>query len=299
MNQQDTIVRTADIAVIKNGCILLIKRACAPFEGMWALPGGRVDPGEVEIQAAIRELREETDLVGLHLTRVAVFDDPNRDPRPGRWISTAYVAVVPDDMELSVTAGDDAKEARWFALSDLPALAFDHSAIIERVRAHLNVNEQSTPTCNHTSVGVIVQRYGSLLLIERQTFPIGIACPAGHVDEGETYEQAAYRMLHEQTGLEAYSLELVAEGRRYQACTRPSGLYHFHDWKVYQAYVTYGQELRENTDACIDWYTPQYVSYFARRTELHLSEQLSPTQWQADPGLEVVWYHFLRQVKLI
>jgi ADP-ribose pyrophosphatase YjhB (NUDIX family) len=157
------------------------------------------------------------------------------------------------------------------------------------------------PFCNHKSCGVIVERYGTLLLIERQKFPIGMACPAGHVEEGETYEQAAYRELFEETGLEAHSLELVAQGRRYQACRRPSGLVHFHDWKVYRAQVTLSQQLRENTDECksADWYTPQHLAYLAKRTELYQAEQLSPLEWQADPGLEVVWYNWLRHLKLI
>ena len=162
------------------------------------------------------------------------------------------------------------------------------------------MNKLSTTTpCNHTSVGIIVERYGSLLLIERQKFPIGMAVPAGHVDEGETYEQAAYRELFEETGLEAHGLILVIEGRRYQSCRRPGGS--FHDWKVYRAHVTHSQELRENTDECkrIDWYTPEYVAHLAKRTELYVAQQLSPAQWQASPGLEVVWYQFLRNLKLI
>jgi ADP-ribose pyrophosphatase YjhB (NUDIX family) len=157
----------------------------------------------------------------------------------------------------------------------------------------------TTPTCNHTSVGLIVQRYGTLLLIERHKFPIGMAAPSGHVDEDETYEQAAYRELFEETGLQAHSLTLVAEGLRYQWCRRPGG--QWHDWKVYCAQVTLAQELRENAGECkrIGWYTPEHVAYLAKRTELYQAEQLSPDAWQVSPGLEVVWYYFLRQLKLI
>lgn len=63
-----------------------------------------------------------------NLHQIGVWDQPDRDPR-GRYVTFAYMAVVPDDTK--ATAGDDARAARWWPLSELPEqLAFDHADII-------------------------------------------------------------------------------------------------------------------------------------------------------------------------
>ncbi|KIF05646.1 DNA hydrolase [Streptomyces sp. RSD-27] len=126
----ETIRHTADVvALTPAGHVLLIERGWPPFEGAWALPGGWVDPGEAVHVAAARELAEET---GVHvnvgnLHQIGVWDQPGRDPR-GRYITTAYMITVPDGTP--ITAGDDARDARWWPLTDLPELAFDHADII-------------------------------------------------------------------------------------------------------------------------------------------------------------------------
>nr|WSW49836.1 NUDIX hydrolase [Streptomyces sp. NBC_01001] len=126
----ETIRHTADVvALTPAGHVLLIERGWPPFEGAWALPGGWVDPGEAVHVAAARELAEET---GVHvnvgdLHQIGVWDQPGRDPR-GRYITTAYMIIVTDGTP--ITAGDDARDARWWPLNDLPELAFDHADII-------------------------------------------------------------------------------------------------------------------------------------------------------------------------
>src|SRR5574340_458849 len=72
--------------------VLLIQRQKPPFQGMWALPGGKLNVGETLYQAAQRELQEETGIPPLPLEQLALFDDPGRDPR-GRVISVAYLAI--------------------------------------------------------------------------------------------------------------------------------------------------------------------------------------------------------------
>ncbi|MFJ2915048.1 NUDIX domain-containing protein [Streptomyces sp. NPDC087228] len=127
---QDDTVETADvIASTPDGRVLLIERDWPPYEGSWALPGGYVDPGETHRAAAARELVEET---GVRvdpgdLRRVGVWDAPGRDPR-GRYVTYAYAVTVPADT--IAQAGDDARTARWWPLTDLPPLAFDHADII-------------------------------------------------------------------------------------------------------------------------------------------------------------------------
>jgi len=112
--------------------VLLIKRANDPFEGKWALPGGFVDEDESLESAAARELHEETGLTGLILTQMHTFGNPGRDPR-GHTVSVAYVGYLPLGAE--ATAGDDAAEAGWFKLNELPGLAFDHNVIIEMAKS--------------------------------------------------------------------------------------------------------------------------------------------------------------------
>ncbi|KAG2448201.1 hypothetical protein HYH02_006786 [Chlamydomonas schloesseri] len=117
--------------------LLLIKRKNEPFKDCWALPGGFVDAGEGLDTAAARELQEETSVnpAFVSMTQVGAFGDPGRDPR-GWTITVAYAALVPTT-ELGVKAADDAKDARWFDVSALPQLAFDHKLVVRSSLRHL------------------------------------------------------------------------------------------------------------------------------------------------------------------
>jgi 8-oxo-dGTP diphosphatase len=126
----ETIRYAADVVAIDpHGRVLLIERGWDPYKGHWALPGGHVDPGEASLEAAARELEEETGVrvAAGALRLVGVFDAPGRDPR-GRYVCAAYLARVPADTH--ATAADDATDARWWPLVALPPLAFDHADII-------------------------------------------------------------------------------------------------------------------------------------------------------------------------
>jgi len=108
--------------------ILLIRRKLPPFEGKWALPGGFVQMDETLEQAAKRELKEETGVQNLYLEQLYTFGTVDRDPRE-RVVSVAYYALV-NLRDYELRAATDAQDAAWFAVVDVPSLAFDHTEIV-------------------------------------------------------------------------------------------------------------------------------------------------------------------------
>jgi 8-oxo-dGTP diphosphatase len=131
---------TVDAVVVKKGLsdifLLLIKRKNEPFKDFWALPGGFVDENEDLEIAAVRELFEETQIKVENLMQIGTFGKPFRDPR-GHMVSVAYFGLVAEDT--IAIASDDAKEAKWFSIRDLPKLAFDHLDIINTVLKKQNL----------------------------------------------------------------------------------------------------------------------------------------------------------------
>lgn len=95
--------------------ILLIRRGDHPYMNHWALPGGFMKSDETLEQAAVRELREETGVQTADLMPVGNYSDVARDPR-GRVVSAAFTAAV-DPAEVTVLSGDDAIDAKWFAVT--------------------------------------------------------------------------------------------------------------------------------------------------------------------------------------
>jgi len=115
--------------------VMLIQRDLPPFEGNWALPGGFVKIEETVDEAALRELQEETGLENVYLEQLCTIGELDRDPRE-RVVTVAYYALV----RLSdhrVQAATDAREAAWFAMDDLPDLAFDHDKILNTAHERL------------------------------------------------------------------------------------------------------------------------------------------------------------------
>jgi len=108
--------------------VLLIQRGLEPFEGQWALPGGFVHVGEAPEVSARRELLEETGVKDVYLEQLYTFGEPDRDPRE-HIISVAHYALVKLS-DHKVQAATDASNAAWFAVDDVPKLAFDHRKIL-------------------------------------------------------------------------------------------------------------------------------------------------------------------------
>ena len=111
--------------------VLLIRRSKEPFKDCWAFPGGYVNIEETIDNAVNRELEEETNISNVSLKRIDVFDAIDRDPRE-RTVSVAYYGFI-NGSNMPVKAGDDAKDAKWFSVKNLPELAFDHSIILKKI----------------------------------------------------------------------------------------------------------------------------------------------------------------------
>lgn len=125
---------TADCIVITKETepkVLLIQRGNEPYKGCWAFPGGFMEMDETLEECTIRELKEETGLIVKNddITPIGTFSKVDRDPR-GRTISQAFLTLV--DEPINVIAQDDAANAKWWPLDELPTLAFDHDEIMKK-----------------------------------------------------------------------------------------------------------------------------------------------------------------------
>ena len=121
----DAIVFVNEKELIK---VLLIERGREPFKNKWALPGGFVEMDETLETACKRELEEETGLVLEAMQQFRTYDAIERDPRH-RTISVVFSAELEEIAK--VVGSDDAAQADWFPIDELPELAFDHAQILE------------------------------------------------------------------------------------------------------------------------------------------------------------------------
>lgn len=145
--------------------VLLIRRGGEPYKGMWAFPGGFLRTNETAEQGALRELREETSLQpSSPIVQLGVFSDPDRDPRE-RVITIAFYALVKPS---EVAGGDDADEAAWFSVEELPHLAFDHKkvfeAAMERLRRDIHFQPVGFDLLDHTFTIPDLQRLYETIL---------------------------------------------------------------------------------------------------------------------------------------
>ncbi|MGD6933605.1 MAG: NUDIX hydrolase [Candidatus Bathyarchaeia archaeon] len=114
-----------------EGKILLIKRDTLPFKGYWALPGGRLDPGEIVEQTCVREVKEETGLDVEIVCKVGDYheqglkDDVEYDYYPACFVvKVVGGATRKQDSEI--------QEIKLFSLKELPSpLAFEHDQMVK------------------------------------------------------------------------------------------------------------------------------------------------------------------------
>jgi 8-oxo-dGTP diphosphatase len=131
LSQYETPLVTVDIVVFtleyNSLKVLLVQRQQAPYEKMWAIPGGFIYVGETLEEAAARWLREKTNVENIYLEQLYAFGDPARDPR-ARVITVSYYALVRQE-KLAFEANDDG--VGWFDVHQPPELAFDHQRIVQ------------------------------------------------------------------------------------------------------------------------------------------------------------------------
>ncbi len=116
-------------AVIKDatGRLLLIKRGHDPGAGLWSLPGGRIERGESDAEALVREILEET---GLRIEPGALIGAVRQAGSGDVFDIRDYAATVTGG---TLRAGDDAAGARWVRTGELAALAVT-DGLIEALR---------------------------------------------------------------------------------------------------------------------------------------------------------------------
>jgi len=109
--------------------VLLIQRKNHPFRGHWVFPGGFIEVYEDPIEAAQRELKEETGVEVGELLQLGAFGRPGRDPRY-HVVSVIYFGIAPPGKQ-TPQADDDAMDAAWYAVSKTPPLGFDHEDVLD------------------------------------------------------------------------------------------------------------------------------------------------------------------------
>jgi len=108
--------------IIKDGRVVLVKRAHPPIQGQWSIPGGVLEVGEFVREAAIREAREETGLTVEPGELLGVYDRILRDDQKRVQYHYLLVDFLCRPVGGQLQAATDAVEVRWFTREELPAL---------------------------------------------------------------------------------------------------------------------------------------------------------------------------------
>ena len=131
---------TIDKGILK---VLLIRRNNEPFKDKWGLVGGALYNNESALEGMKREIFEKTGLKNVSLSQYMVFSDVNRSPVM-RMIALAYLGVVDIDKINVVKQTLKTKDADWFAIDNIPPLAYDHNEIIESAVLELQSRIKNT-----------------------------------------------------------------------------------------------------------------------------------------------------------
>jgi len=208
--------------------ILLIERGTEPYKGSWALPGGFIKEEDESAEVGVyRELKEETNVDDIYLEELKTFSKRGRDPRE-RVITIAFFALVVKS-KYQIKGGDDAKEAKWFPIDNLPELAFDHKDIIdtalERLRQrihfepigfHLLDKEFTMPQLQNIYIAILNPPADDNKLRDRRNFPkkmlkLGYIKDTGKCVTGNPYRSPKLYTFDEKAYYEAKKIGMRLE----------------------------------------------------------------------------------------
>jgi 8-oxo-dGTP diphosphatase len=179
--------------------LLLLRMKRKPYEGKWALPGGRIGMEEKVEDAAVRELAEKTGVKDVFLEQLYTFSEPVRDAA-GRCISVAHMALIPPTASLRTT--DKYSGVGWFPAEKLPPLAFDHkeicNAAVKRLRAKLEYTNVAYSLLPHEfTLGELQRLYEAILgkeldprNFQRRIQTIGLVEDTGRMRTGLAHRPA-------------------------------------------------------------------------------------------------------------
>lgn len=168
----------------------------------------------------------------------------------------------------------------------------------KEIKSHiLEIQTNSEKVCDNKSVGMIIEKQGKILLVERMKPPFGFAFPAGHVDNHGSFEQAAIDETFEETGLKVTKLELIFEGKLDNYCRRTGGTWH--DWKIYKTEVEGKINFSKEESKGCGWYTREQIIKLLDRTQKYLQGKISEEDWIKHPGMEPLFELQLGINKLI
>ena len=151
--------------------------------------------------------------------------------------------------------------------------------------------------CDNKSVGMLIRKDNTILLIQRRKFPFGYAPPAGHIDDFDSPENAAIGEVREEVGLAVENITLISEGQRENPCRRNGGSYHH--WWVYE--VAISGDVCTNKDEVVQflWCDMEKIEALAERTRRYSNNEISQDEWKRNPGLELVWYDWFIELGIV